>query len=75
MSGIFANPWHKQDRMWSQVLDAIRYLLVWNPIIAMTAHFLFNLSGMQMGEHVKHDYTVYEIGHDPNQHQHAQLSH
>ena len=61
MSGIFANPWHKQDRMWSQLLDAIRYLLVWNPIICMIASLSFNLTGMKMEEHVTHEYTVYEI--------------
>ena len=60
MSGIFANPWHKQDRMWSQLLDAIRYLLVWNPIICMIASMTFNISGMKMQENVTHEYTVYE---------------
>ena len=28
-------PWESQGVVWSQLLDALRYLIVWNPIIFM----------------------------------------
>eukprot|EP01084_Bolivina_argentea_P084433 152689_1 len=46
LKGIFANPWHKQDRMWSQLLDGVRYLLVWNPVIVLAANVVFTVTGM-----------------------------
>ena len=46
LKGIFANPWQKQDRMWSQLLDGVRYLMVWNPVIVLAANLVFNVSGL-----------------------------
>ena len=28
-------PWEAQSLVWAQLLDALRYLIVWNPIIFM----------------------------------------
>ena len=54
LKGIFANPWQKQDRMWSQLLDGVRYLLVWNPIIVLAANLVFTEFGMPVGKKHKH---------------------
>jgi hypothetical protein len=33
------SPWEKQGLVWIQLLDAVRYLVVWHPIILAVAHF------------------------------------
>merc|ERR1712228_257971 len=48
LKGIFANPWQKQDRMWSQLLDGVRYLMVWNPVIVLAANLVFNSLGVSL---------------------------
>ena len=48
LKGIFANPWQKQDRMWSQLLDGVRYLMVWNPVIVLAANLVFTSLGMSL---------------------------
>jgi len=30
---LYTNPWEKQGIMWANLMDALRYLIVWNPII------------------------------------------
>ncbi len=30
---LFKNPWEKQGILWAHLLDSLRYLIVWNPII------------------------------------------
>lgn len=30
---LLKNPWEKQSTIWSGVLDTLRYLVVWNPLI------------------------------------------
>ena len=35
------NPWERQTQAWAQILDAVRYLIVWNPVILMMAQALF----------------------------------
>jgi len=37
---LFNNPWEKQGILWANLLDSLRYLIVWNPII-LTAVQLF----------------------------------
>lgn len=54
LKGIFANPWQKQDRMWSQLLDGVRYLMVWNPVIVLAANLVFNVSGLSFTNKAKH---------------------
>jgi RING finger protein 121 len=36
---VFKNPWEKQGILWAHLMDALRYLIVWNPII------LFSVQG------------------------------
>jgi len=36
---LFKNPWEKQGIFWANLLDSLRYLIVWNPIIL----FVINL--------------------------------
>jgi RING finger protein 121 len=37
---LFNNPWEKQGILWANLLDSLRYLIVWNPVI-LTAVQLF----------------------------------
>ena len=32
-SVLGSTPWENQNLIWAQLLDALRYLIVWNPII------------------------------------------
>ena len=41
--GILTNPWEKQTVAWGQVLDAVRYLIVWNPIILVVVQVVLNV--------------------------------
>ncbi|KAG1654225.1 hypothetical protein FOA52_004501 [Chlamydomonas sp. UWO 241] len=36
-------PWETQNLTWIQMLDAVRYLVVWNPLIFMVVSVLFHL--------------------------------
>lgn len=38
-SVLGASPWRKQSLVWINVLDAVRYLIVWHPLILAAAHF------------------------------------
>jgi len=35
----FPTPWHKHDILYAQLLDALRYLLVWQPVIVLAIRF------------------------------------
>jgi len=48
ISDVFKTHWHKQDRVWAQLLDAIRYLVVWNPIIIFGGKFVISHMGVPM---------------------------
>lgn len=37
---IFKNPWEKQGILWAQLLDSLRYLLVWNPVILIAIQII-----------------------------------
>lgn len=39
-------PWESQTTLWIQVLDALRYLIVWNPIILLGVHGMFWIFGL-----------------------------
>lgn len=32
---LFVSPWQTQSVVWSRLLDAVRYLVVWNPLIVI----------------------------------------
>lgn len=39
---LFKNPWEKQGILWAHLLDSLRYLIVWNPVIlTMIQIFLY----------------------------------
>jgi len=50
LSILPSNPWHYQDRMWVQVLDALRYLIVWNPVMILAANFVFQTTGIPIAK-------------------------
>jgi len=37
--------WQNVSLQWCQVLDAVRYLVVWNPIIFLAMHIVIHLFG------------------------------
>jgi len=40
LNRVFSNPWEKQGIVFGQLLDSIRYLVVWNPIILTTVNLM-----------------------------------
>jgi hypothetical protein len=32
LGAMFRNPWETQSLVWANLLDALRYLVVWNPL-------------------------------------------
>eukprot|EP00286_Rhodomonas_abbreviata_P003777 CAMPEP_0181345824 /NCGR_PEP_ID=MMETSP1101-20121128/32972_1 /TAXON_ID=46948 /ORGANISM="Rhodomonas abbreviata, Strain Caron Lab Isolate" /LENGTH=153 /DNA_ID=CAMNT_0023457839 /DNA_START=38 /DNA_END=499 /DNA_ORIENTATION=+ len=41
---MFANPWETQSLLWANLLDGVRYLIVWNPVIVgFTQLFLYEV--------------------------------
>jgi RING finger protein 121 len=40
------NPWQTTQAIYLSILDGVRYLMVWNPIILVAVHLLFNLFGL-----------------------------
>ncbi|GAQ85804.1 Zinc finger RING-type domain containing protein [Klebsormidium nitens] len=38
---LFVSPWQTQSVLWSRLLDAVRYLVVWNPLIVIVCQGLF----------------------------------
>jgi len=42
LSLTFVNPWEKQSILWGNILDAVRYLIVWNPLILMGISFVLS---------------------------------
>ena len=41
-----ATPWAKQAKAWAHVLDAVRYLVAWNPVILLAVHFFLAHTGL-----------------------------
>jgi RING finger protein 121 len=42
LTRVFKNPWDRPGIMWANLLDSLRYLIVWNPIILTTVQvFLY----------------------------------
>lgn len=39
-------PWETRNLSWIQMLDMVRYLVVWNPIIFLALHFIFQFTGL-----------------------------
>eukprot|EP01116_Phalansterium_solitarium_P014431 TRINITY_DN32098_c0_g1_i1.p1 TRINITY_DN32098_c0_g1~~TRINITY_DN32098_c0_g1_i1.p1 ORF type:complete len:306 (-),score=35.63 TRINITY_DN32098_c0_g1_i1:1-918(-) len=35
LKALYAKPWQKQGILWTNLLDSLRYLIVWNPIILL----------------------------------------
>ena len=51
LKNMFSNPWETQSLMWANLLDAVRYLIVWNPVIVgVTQLFLYEM-GMTEPKH------------------------
>eukprot|EP01114_Cavostelium_apophysatum_P013662 TRINITY_DN3358_c0_g1_i1.p1 TRINITY_DN3358_c0_g1~~TRINITY_DN3358_c0_g1_i1.p1 ORF type:complete len:336 (-),score=24.54 TRINITY_DN3358_c0_g1_i1:88-990(-) len=40
LNHLFKNPWEKQGILFANLLDSLRYLIVWNPIILTAVNFL-----------------------------------
>ncbi|KAK9815596.1 hypothetical protein WJX72_006534 [[Myrmecia] bisecta] len=49
---LYANrPWETTNLTWIQMLDAVRYMVVWNPIILMALHFALSALGIEQSHH------------------------
>lgn len=50
---MFPHVWETQSRLFAQILDAVRYLIVWNPLIFLAAQLVFSFFGhlFQFTEH------------------------
>jgi len=48
ISDLFVTPWQKQEKAWANVLDAVRYMVVWNPIIIAVGRFMIYEMGIPM---------------------------
>eukprot|EP01122_Echinamoeba_exundans_P013008 TRINITY_DN5604_c0_g1_i2.p1 TRINITY_DN5604_c0_g1~~TRINITY_DN5604_c0_g1_i2.p1 ORF type:complete len:312 (+),score=22.72 TRINITY_DN5604_c0_g1_i2:104-1039(+) len=44
LKASFKNPWESQTVLWGQLLDAVRYLVVWNPVILFGTDLLFRIA-------------------------------
>ena len=60
LDGVFSNPWHKQDRMWSRILDGLRYMIVWHPIIVIIGQMALSMAGITLDEQtqVTHEFKL-----------------
>ncbi|KAJ1474100.1 hypothetical protein T484DRAFT_1833576, partial [Baffinella frigidus] len=48
LKALLANPWESQSLMFGNLLDAVRYLIVWNPVIVgVTQLFLYESGVMK----------------------------
>ncbi|KAL4856201.1 RING finger protein 121 [Chlorella vulgaris] len=47
LRSVFADkPWDTTNLSWIQMLDMVRYLVVWNPVIFLALHFIFHAFGL-----------------------------
>lgn len=48
-----SRPWESRNISWNQMLDMVRFLVVWNPLILTFLHFLFHWTGLErtVGNH------------------------
>lgn len=52
LKNMFKNPWETQSLMWANLLDAVRYLIVWNPVIVgVTQLFLYEMGMTEPTHH------------------------
>eukprot|EP00899_Mesostigma_viride_P018973 jgi/Mesvir1/27077/Mv20768-RA.1 len=53
IKSMFTNPWETQSVLWSHMLDAVRYLVVWNPVIMLATQAAIYSFGFLHG-HMPH---------------------
>ncbi|KFM28282.1 RING finger protein 121 [Auxenochlorella protothecoides] len=42
-----SRPWESTNMSWTQMLDLIRFFVVWNPVILTGLHFVFHWTGLE----------------------------
>ncbi len=47
LSSFKTNPWDTAQILYLNLLDALRYLLVWNPVVFLMVHFIFKVFHFQ----------------------------
>jgi len=59
LTSTLVNPWERPTVLWGQVLDAVRYLIVWNPLILIAINALLSIADPVHNHHnptaVQHD--------------------
>ena len=41
-----SSPWERTSRVWTQWLDTVRYMVVWNPVIIVFIHLTLHATGL-----------------------------
>ena len=49
LKSTFTTPWEKTSIVWANLLDMVRYLVVWNPIIIMVTQAILLAMGFTPG--------------------------
>ena len=42
LKALYNNPWEQQGLLWGNLMDALRYLIVWNPIILTAVQLILH---------------------------------
>ncbi|KAA6413607.1 MAG: RING finger domain-containing protein, partial [Trebouxia sp. A1-2] len=50
-------PWDTRNLTWIQMLDAVRYMVVWNPIVLLGLHFALNVLGVTQKQAALHEHS------------------
>jgi len=45
MRAVLVQPWEFRSQLWGSLLDAVKYLTVWNPIIIVVVQVVVHLLG------------------------------
>ena len=55
---IGQSPWNPQSTMWLQILDAVRYIVVWHPMLLVVLNIFFSMSGLLVEEPHDHPHQA-----------------
>lgn len=55
-------PWETRNLSWIQMLDAVRYMVVWNPIILIALHGIFSVLGVADHHDPTHPHGAAALG-------------
>lgn len=50
-------PWDTRNLTWIQMLDAVRYMVVWNPVVILGLHFALHALGVDKKQQMLHEHS------------------